>query len=203
MQRALIDCVTPNLRAVVIYIDRKGIEEVFHTYYYYEGELSEELLDLWQSASTEGTGDFWGMMEEHYIRLDPPTEIPLNGGNFAYLRKESFLPRTFGQEISYDPLFTYGSARLALLSALLGKVTEELRAVLIDVDLTKKWIYIHFYHDGSIEEATKKLWEQAIQEVKITLQMFPATVEGEITRIDYTGERFRGEKGICIYHRKE
>ncbi len=200
-QRALVGVITPNLRAVIIKIDHK--EELFYSYYYYEGELSEELLDLWQCATAEATADFWGMTEEHFVRLDYPKEIPLGDGNFAYLRKEPFLPKSFGQKIVYNPSFNYGTVKLALLSALLGKITPQIRAICVETELTTKKSVVYFYHEGTLEKETKKISQEVIEEAGQTLTEFNALIERQFERQDYQGQRLKDEKGIYIYRRKE
>ena len=199
-QRALVDMVTSQMRAVVVRIDEE--KRMFYLYYYYDGEVDEDLIDLWQCSTCEATIDTNFFTEVHITRLDYPEKIPLNGGNFAYLRKEDLYYPSKGKKVFYDT-FIYGAPKLAILSALLGNVTPELRAVIVDTQVEKKNVCIIFYHDGELKEEIRNLWEGVIQEVRHTLKDFNPTVEGKIERVDYTGERFRGNRGTYVYHRKE
>ena len=199
-QCALVDVVTWQLRAVVIRIDEK--ERVFHIHYYHEGEIDEELIDLWQCATTEATADSHFFEEERIIKLDYPQKIPLNGGNFAYLRKEDLYYPSKGKELQYPPVI-FGAANLAVLSALLGRVTPELKAVFVDTQSNEKSVYISFYYDGEITAEIRALWEKAIEEVRVTLKDFNPTVDGEIERADYTGGSFKEGRGFYVYCRKE
>lgn len=86
-QNALLGVVTPELRAVVIDLDNN--DKVFFIRFYYDGEVSPEIIDLWDCAITEASAD----MELDYTlddgieRLDYPQGIPFRG-RYAYLRKE-------------------------------------------------------------------------------------------------------------------
>ncbi|MBS0619888.1 MAG: hypothetical protein JSS61_00305 [Verrucomicrobia bacterium] len=88
-QRALLDVVTPELRAVVVGIDNNKIE--FYIRFYYDGKVSAELIDVWSSAIAEasaGLDPFYGL-DEGIERLDFPNKIPVpEGGRFAYSRME-------------------------------------------------------------------------------------------------------------------
>ena len=46
MQNALLGVVTPELRAVSIDIDEE--KKIFFINFYYQGEISEEIIDLWE-----------------------------------------------------------------------------------------------------------------------------------------------------------
>lgn len=86
-QRALLDVVTPELRAVVVDIDNDKKE--FYIRFYYDGEVSEELIDLWSSAITEASAGLDPIydLDNGIERLDFPKKIPFRG-RFAYFRKE-------------------------------------------------------------------------------------------------------------------
>ena len=45
MQRALLGEITPELRAVIVNLDNDS--EVYYAYFYYDGESSEKMIDLW------------------------------------------------------------------------------------------------------------------------------------------------------------
>ncbi|MCX6989856.1 MAG: hypothetical protein NTX49_02140 [Chlamydiae bacterium] len=86
-QRALLDVVSPELRAVVVDIDKDKFE--FFIRFYYDGEVSEGLIDLWSCAITEasaGLDPLYGL-DNRIERIDYPEKIPFRG-RYAYLRKE-------------------------------------------------------------------------------------------------------------------
>ncbi|PWU15455.1 MAG: hypothetical protein C5B45_02575 [Chlamydiae bacterium] len=88
-QHALLSVVTPELRAVVIDVCKK--EKLLYMCFYYEGEISEENLDLWQCAITEASDlEPDCVLDDRIKRLDYPQEIP-SRGRYAYLRKEPSL----------------------------------------------------------------------------------------------------------------
>jgi hypothetical protein len=85
VQRALLGVVTPELRAVVVDLD--DARQVLYIRFYYHGEVSEDLIELWNCAITEvdlGPDYFF---DEGIERLDYPNKIPFRG-RYAYLRKE-------------------------------------------------------------------------------------------------------------------
>lgn len=87
-QRALLGVVTPQLRAVVIDVEPEN--EIFFISFFYDGEISEELQDLWECAITEASAslgpDYY--TEQQIDRVDYPKPIPFRG-RYAYLRKEN------------------------------------------------------------------------------------------------------------------
>ena len=87
MQNALLDVVTPELRAVVVDVDKE--KKLLYIRFYYHGKISEELLDLWDCAITEASADLGPdcILDNDVERLDYPNEIPFRG-RYAYLRKE-------------------------------------------------------------------------------------------------------------------
>jgi hypothetical protein len=86
-QRALLGAVVPSLRAVLVEIDNKL--NVFCIRFYYDGLVSQDLIDLWHSAITEASAglDSNYDLDESVERLDYPAKIPARGC-YAYLRKE-------------------------------------------------------------------------------------------------------------------
>jgi hypothetical protein len=86
-QRALLRAVTPQLRAVVVDLDNDEI--VFYIRFYYDREVSDEEIDLWQCAITEASAGLDPIydLDNDIIRLDFPEKIPAKG-RYAYLRKE-------------------------------------------------------------------------------------------------------------------
>jgi len=91
-QKALFGVVTPHLRAVVVDYISEG--NIIYIRFYYDGEVSEELIDLWDCAITEIISDFGAdyQFDEAIERVDFPQRIPFRGasrsGYYAYLRKE-------------------------------------------------------------------------------------------------------------------
>ncbi len=85
VQRALLGVVTPELRAVVVDLD--DARQVLYIRFYYHGEVSEDLIELWNCAITEvdlGPDCFF---DEGIERLDYPNKIPFRG-RYAYRRRE-------------------------------------------------------------------------------------------------------------------
>ncbi len=85
VQNALLGVVTPELRAVVIDLEKD--EKVLYVRFYYHGEVSEELIDLWDCAITEIDMGLNCFYDKGIERLDYPNPIPVRG-RFAFRRKE-------------------------------------------------------------------------------------------------------------------
>ena len=87
IQSALLGEITPELRAVTIDLDLG--KEVFYAFFYYDGEVSEERIDLWDCVICEASADLGVpcFVESRIERLDYPIKIP-SGKYCAYLRKE-------------------------------------------------------------------------------------------------------------------
>ncbi len=86
-QNALLEVVTPKLRAVIVDFNEES--QLMYTRFYYDGEASEELIELWECAITEASAGLGPdcRVDEGVERLDYPKKIPLRG-RYAYLRKE-------------------------------------------------------------------------------------------------------------------
>jgi hypothetical protein len=85
-QNALLGAVVQALRAVVIDIDIKS--KKFIVYFFYDGEINDELFDLASVAITEMSADLPEYeLDDHIERLDFPSKIPIKGC-LVYLRKE-------------------------------------------------------------------------------------------------------------------
>lgn len=98
-QRALLDVITPELRAVVVDVCKE--EKLLYMCFYYEGEVSEKSIDLWQCAITEASDlEPDCVLDDRIERLDYPQEIP-SRGRYAYLRKE---PSVLNQDFSEVPI---------------------------------------------------------------------------------------------------
>ena len=86
-QSALLGVVTPELRAIII--DYNSEEDFLYVRFYYNGYVSEDTIELWQCAITEGSAHLGPdcFVDEGVERLDYPQPIPKRG-RYAYLRKE-------------------------------------------------------------------------------------------------------------------
>jgi hypothetical protein len=246
-QRALLRTITPELRAVVIDVDPE--DRLFYMHFFYDGEVSEQLVDLWDCATTEASADL-GIhcrVDEKVQRLDYPQPIPFRG-RYAYLRDErkdlnlqekaSFISREivdFNEPIGYfvcpvtgeKHLTSWGVihyaedgshiipakpenisidttpvayALLAIQRGLLGVVTPDLRAVVVDVPNDQKFAYIHFYYHGEVSDQRLDFWECAISEAIADLGMGYHFDTG-VHRLDYPQEvPYRGR---LAFFRKE
>ena len=98
-QGALLDEITPQLRAVVVDVCKE--EKLLYMRIYYEGEASEKRIDLWDCIITEASAALGPdcELDDKIERLDYPQEIPSHRGRYAYLRKEPSLPRQNSLEV--------------------------------------------------------------------------------------------------------
>jgi hypothetical protein len=210
MQNALLDVITPQLRAVVINL----VGNVLYTRFYYDGEEDEHLIDLWQCAITEASAHMGVdcFTDSKEVRLDYPQKIPVSGV-FAYLRKEPDvlnlydLKKSRGFSLREDfflvedkgvKLKSYGPILLAVQRALLGVVTPQLRSVIVDFDDEKT--YVWFYYDGEVSLEFIREWEDAV--VQIGVDMGPTRLlDGHVERSDYPQEM--PGHGQYAYSRKE
>ncbi|KPK32508.1 MAG: hypothetical protein AMS24_04010 [Chlamydiae bacterium SM23_39] len=103
-QRALLDAVTPELRAVVVDIDKDT--KILYSRFYYDGDVPEETIDLWSCVETEASASLGPdcRVDGNIERLDYPQKIPCHG-HLAYLRKEENLCVDNSQ--LKTPIFTY------------------------------------------------------------------------------------------------
>lgn len=87
VQNALLGIVTPQLRAVVVDLHKET--ETLYIRFYYDGDVSKQLIDLWECAITEASADLGPdcMLDDGIQRLDCPQKIPFRG-RYAYLRRE-------------------------------------------------------------------------------------------------------------------
>lgn len=201
MQNALLREVTPNLRAVVVDLDKDT--RVLHARFYHDGEISEKMTDLWSCVNAEASASLGPdcFVDFQVERLDYPRRIPLRG-RLAYLRKED---DSFDSSSALWPRIeikeqTIGYALLAVQQALLGIVTPELRAVVVDFDKGASLLYIHFYYHGDVPERLTNLWQAAIREASLSFGS-NCLLDGIVNRVDYPATfPFRGRFG---YFRKE
>ena len=75
-------------------------------------------------------------------------------------------------------------ALLATQNALLGVVTPELRAVVVDFCKEQKLLYIRFYYHGEISEKCIDLWQCAITEASADLGP-DCVLDDGVERLDY------------------
>ncbi|MBY0529627.1 MAG: hypothetical protein K2P51_05490 [Rhabdochlamydiaceae bacterium] len=87
VQSALLDVVSPELRAVVVDFCKDN-NQLFLCFYY-DGDVSEKLIDLWECAITEASAGLGPdcILDDYVLRLDYPKKIPLRG-RYAYFRME-------------------------------------------------------------------------------------------------------------------
>jgi hypothetical protein len=196
MQSALLREVTPALRAATLDLDKD--EEILHVHFYYDGEASEQRIDLWDCVIFEAGADL-DFVESQIKRLDYPQKIPLSG-YCAYLRKEHDVPTREGCPKVKIAEVSIGYALLTIQHALLGVVTPELRAVVVDFTKEESLLYVRFYYDGEVPEQLIDLWQSAIQEAKEDLGSH-CLLDGGVERADYPNTfPFRGR---YAYFRKE
>lgn len=201
-QGALLGHVSPLLRAVTV--DFKQQESLLIFNFFYDGEITEKLYDLASCTCVEADpGVFpYTMNDEITTRLDYPQKIPIEG-RLIYLRKEP-TPTIYNQKSAL--LLANGSIpiiailMLALLDALLGKVTPELRRVTIDVDKDTKQLYFYFFYDGEISEENLMLADSVIQKASATFLGY--SINKAITRLDYP-HRIPDVGTRCPYARYE
>ncbi|MES2122723.1 MAG: hypothetical protein V4492_08115 [Chlamydiota bacterium] len=201
-QRSLLDVVTPELRAVVVDVCHE--DNLMYMYFYYDGEVSEKLIDLWQCATAEASAPLGPdcFLDYGVERLDYPKEIPLRG-RYAYLRKgELFQGVGFpfrmgeGQPSEYP----IANAMLAVQRAMLGIVSPELRSVVVDAPKGEHFLYIRFYYEGEVTQELIALWQRAIVEASRDFGS-EYQLDGAVERVDYPQEiPFRGR---FAYFRKE
>lgn len=183
LQGALINAVTPGLRAVTIDLDEINHERL--PCFFYDGELSEELLDLSSCILVEvetGTVEHY-YCREQILRLDFPEKIPIRG-KVAFLRNEPTLPefKKEGRAFLLEDTPPLAVFRLDMQEALLGKVTPALRHVSVAVNPDEKKLFAFFIYDGEISEKDFKLANAAIQESRGSFPEY--TMDSFIERID-------------------
>jgi hypothetical protein len=198
-QRALLDAVTPELRAVMVNINDEGTS--LYMWFYYDGDVPDELITLWDSAVTETSAglDAIDWIEKKIERLDSPNKIPVHS-HLAYLRKgESVAIPEISKQ--YDPeLVPVAQALLCMQRALLAVVTPQLRAVVVDTDKESKQFYIRFYYDKEIDKPLLQLWTYAIMQAHADFGT-DWLLDHEVEKIDFPKRmplRLR-----LAYHRKE
>jgi hypothetical protein len=195
VQSALLDVITPQLRAVVVDFDKDQC--LLYMYFYYDGEASEEIIELWDCALTEASADMGAdsLLDGGFERLDYPKAIPIKG-QYAYLRREQPCSSCPTPKLIMEE-YSIGYALLAVQRALLGVVTPELRAVIVDFENDKRLLYVRFYYDGKVSDEIIDVWNNAIIEAKIYLGP-DCVLDKGVERCDYPKETpFRGRYAYC------
>ncbi len=87
VQKALLDVITAELRAVVVDVCKE--ERLLYIHIYYDGEVSKDLIDLWQYAIVKASADFGPdcVLDVGIERLDGSQKFPFRG-RLAYWSKE-------------------------------------------------------------------------------------------------------------------
>ena len=200
----LMNGVTPSLRAVTVDFD--PVEKMFVLFFFYDGEITEKLLELAYLADTDTDCQSY-LNTCKVIRLDSPDPIPIRG-KFAYLRKEPNLPILKKESHSFlfettTPMVVY---KLDMQQALLGKVTPALRHVCVGVDFYNKQLEAYFTYDGPISEEDWNLANEAAKEASIS---FPGyNTKNSIKRVDFGDDISKGHpygelEYIGVYWRYE
>ena len=99
-----------------------------------------------------------------------------------------------------NEIFSMANALLSVQRALLGAVTPELRAVVVDLDNENHVVYIRFYYHGEVAENLIDLWDCAVTEVISDMDIQYVLNEG-IERLDYPNPI--PDRGRFFYRRKE
>jgi hypothetical protein len=201
MQRALLGEVTAELRAVVIDFDTEQL--IFFARFYYDKEACEKMIDLWQCAATEASASLGPDCFTHLQieRVDYPEKIP-SCGYYAYLRKEPNLPEKLDNKVKIAEM-TIGYALLAVQNALLGVVTPQLRAVIVDFEEEIPLLFIRFYYDTQVPQETINLWSNAMSKSSADFFGSICCLDCRIERLDYPKDIDSVFRGRYAYRRKE
>jgi len=171
LQVALLGAVTSNLRAVTVTL----LEKKLVLNFYYENEPTENEIDLAQVASTDVLSGFTILIsvEEQQIVLPQSESIPLkNKDLLVYHRYEGhFLDKT----TTFFKNTTFATINMASQIALLGNVTSNLRAVL--VDLIEKNLTFYFYYDEEISQEEVKLSEVVMHDAILCFEDLTGNVK--------------------------
>lgn len=199
MQRGLFGAVSSALRAMCVDIDEK--EEMMHFYYFYDGEIDDELFELASVATTEAFFSPYSV-EQHILQLNSPQKIPVKG-RLAYLRKGEELPIEYQKEKKYKDipgLTLRGQILLEIQQALLGKAFPALRRIYFTISEEQKSIHLYLYYDGEISQADKYLAEEVLNEATESISGY--RIEKQIARVDFPlKDHSPGE--ICAFARYE
>lgn len=184
MQRGLLREITPALRIVTIDLNKE--REIFYAYFYYDGEVSEQTIDLWDCVIAEASAALGDCFVKSRIeRLDYPQVIPING-YCAYLRKEANQSNTQTHSFPHIKIMEWsiGYALLSMQRRLLGLVTPSLRAVVVNINADEKLLYIRFYYDGKVDKKMLDNWESSIKESCSDFGQ-DCVLDADLERLDY------------------
>ncbi len=197
----LLGHVAPSLRAVTVDLNKK--KNLCTIHFFYDGEITDELFELVGFSTVEmNISETYESNDDIMVRIDYPAKIPIQG-RLVYLRKEP-TPTTYNQKSAFlykDSRTVLGAAvLLALIDALLGKVTPQLRGVVLDANEVSKQISFYFIYDGEISKENFALANAAIEEASVWFPEF--NIKREILRVDFPQRR--PALGIrCAYARCE
>jgi hypothetical protein len=140
-QLALLGTTTPQLRAVSI--DQKD-DWFYVAYVYYTGSPSDEIIDLWNSAVTEGSAYLGGdyHLIGDFIHVESPGALSIKG-SYVYLKEGEVVDPCHIFPVSLKNLNTT-HLRLAAQNALLGKIPDAVRGIIVDIfeDTPRIWVYV-------------------------------------------------------------
>jgi hypothetical protein len=176
IQNALIDEITPCLCAVSINLnEQKSLFTI--NYFYYENPPASFFDDL-SCITTEATACLGFYANETFTQMTPSTPI-LSNNIFVYLEKEitSKLPPIL--DLTYEE-FAEWSVLLAFQRTLLGVITKELEAVIVNIDTKKNSIHVQFYHNKQVPTKIKLLWKNTIDNTYNSLEKFHPNLTNEI-----------------------
>lgn len=188
LQGALINAVTPQLRAVMVDID--PVNHEWLPCFFYDGELTEELLMLTScilvEVETNTVKRYY--CRETILRLDFPEKIPIRG-KLAFLRKEPILPEFKREDRKFllKDAVPHAVFRLDMQEALLGKVTPALRHVSVGMNPDEKRLVAHFIYDGEISQEDFQLATAAIEESRGSFPDYE--MDSFIERVDFPNEK--------------
>lgn len=164
MLTGLLGVVDPALRAVAVDLDLD--QELYISYFYYDGPIDEYRRELVSCAATEASASGTFCSDEHYIQLDFPASIPTKG-YLVYLRKEPGLSPPKVKLYPRRPkVISKAYLAYALNQGLLGRVIPSLRCVLIGIDEKERKMEFYFYYDEEITEEIRSLSKEAIEIAK-------------------------------------
>jgi hypothetical protein len=158
----LLGAVEPSLRAAMVNLDMDRERYIY--YFYYDGPIDEHKEELVSGAASEAS-TYW-FYEAHFIQLDYPAVIPINGA-LVYLRKELGITPPAPQLLPRNPI-TISRAYLtyALGQGLLGRIIPSLRYALVGINEEEKKMRFYFYYDEKITKEILTLCQEAITVAK-------------------------------------
>jgi len=214
-QIALTTNVTPNLRAACVKVEgvsENNERETIVGAFFFDGEYSDDEGEMVDIAVTEISCDFPWMENNEFRdsdtqiqRIDYPQEMPLFE-ELVYLRYEpglemyrKRLKRETFSEVSYVTI------RLSLQNALLGRVTPNLRDIIVNKRDQNFVVYIYYDKDPSTQEMMlEKLIEADLQEDFSALcKENGMAIETKILTLNYPQRPSGHEGGWSVFARYE